>query len=287
VSPADAPLGRLALVIAVAAVTIAQCPGPVGAAESGRVHAARDAPPASVSSDWAGYAVTSPGTTFTSVRATWTQPRVACGALDARAESAFWVGLGGYTGGSQILEQVGANSDCSARGEPVYRAWYELAPSAAVELSLKVTAGDVLSASVNAIDAGTTIELQLIDHSSGKRVTRLVRYAKADLSSAEWIAEAPSECAHDACTAQPLANFGSITFTKIAALGNGHGGAAGDPAWTTERIELEPGDSYSGALPGPDSFDGSPDATAGATPRGLSPSGNSFSVSWVADAATG
>ncbi|MGH9029850.1 MAG: G1 family glutamic endopeptidase [Acidimicrobiales bacterium] len=239
----------------------------------------------SVSANWAGYAVTSPGTTYTSVTATWTQPAVRCDALGTSTESSFWVGLGGYNAGSQALEQIGADSDCSTTGEPSYYAWYELVPSAAVNLSLKIKPGNTLTASVNAIDGGTTMELQLINRTLGTRVTKLIPFASPDLSSAEWITEAPSACTEGgSCRTLPLADFNSVTFTKIAALGNGYGGTISDPSWTPDQVALEPERSFGGYFPGPDRFGGVSASTAGATPGGLSAAGNSFSVSWVADA---
>src|SRR4051812_27590092 len=73
----------------------------VGAAAVGAVSAHAE----SVSSNWAGYAVADSSTietgestaplVFTSVTATWKQPRARCSAGRA-TYSAFWVGLGGY-----------------------------------------------------------------------------------------------------------------------------------------------------------------------------------------------
>jgi hypothetical protein len=240
----------------------------------------------SVSSNWSGYAVTSPGVTYTSVTATWKQPAASCGQVDAGAQSAFWVGLGGYSSTSQALEQIGSDSDCSAGGQPDYYAWYELVPAAAVQLGIKIEAGNTVTVSVNAIDGGTTIELQIINRSRGVRVTKLLPFASPDLSSAEWIAEAPSECSRDSCQTEPLADFGSVSFTRIAALGNGVGGTVSNPAWSADQIELRPGDSSRGYFPGPDRFSGSPDSGAGARSGPLAAGGNAFSVAWVADAAS-
>ncbi len=234
-----------------------------------------------MSSNWAGYAVTSPGTTYTSVTATWKQPAVSCNAAGPAA-SAFWVGLGGYNVDSQALEQVGADSDCSAIGQAQYYAWYELVPQAAVNLSIKISPGNTITASVNAIDGGTMVELQVINRSSGVRVTKVLPFSNPDLSSAEWIAEAPSSCSSFSCRTLPLADFGSVAFTKIAALGNNEGGTIADPSWTADPISLEPGSSFRGFYPGPDTFSGGTASTAGASPEELSADGNSFTVAWSA-----
>ena len=63
---------------------------------------------------WSGYAVTNPSggsTGFTSVTATWKQPRAFCHA--GAASSAFWVGLGGFSSNSNRIEQIGAAADCT------------------------------------------------------------------------------------------------------------------------------------------------------------------------------
>ena len=288
-------LAALAHCRALAALAAAvACALPVGqgrAASAEIVHAAR-APSTltsarSVSSNWSGYAVTSPGVTYTSATATWKQPAASCDQADAGAQSAFWVGLGGYSTNSQALEQIGSDSDCNASGRPDYYAWYELVPAAAVQLAIKIEPGNTVTVSVNAIDGATTMELQIINRSLGVRVTKLLPVASPDLSSAEWIAEAPSECTRDSCQTEPLANFGSVSFARIAALGNGVGGTVSDPAWSADQIELRPGNSFRGSFPGRDRFAGSPDSGAGASSGPLTASGNAFSVAWVADAASG
>jgi len=240
----------------------------------------------SISSDWSGYVVTAPGVTYTSATATWTQPAVFCSVAGAGAgaESAFWVGLGGYDPNSQSLEQIGSDSDCNRAGRPEYYAWYELVPAAAVPLGLRIEPGNTVTVSVNAIDGGTTIELQIINRTLGVRVTKLLPFAAADLSSAEWITEAPSECAGVSCRTQPLADFGSVSFSRVAARGNGLGGTITDPSWTADEIELQPGSASRDYFPGRVRSGGSPHSSAGATPVVLSASGTAFSIDWVADA---
>ena len=81
-------------------------------------------------SNWAGYVVASSATTktsFSAVSGSWTQPAADCSA-GSPSHSAFWVGLGGYTG--DHLEQTGTSADCSATGQASYSAWYELVPAA-------------------------------------------------------------------------------------------------------------------------------------------------------------
>jgi Peptidase A4 family len=165
-----------------------------------------------VSTNWAGYAVSTDATTYTSVTGTWTEPTVTCGASDAGTSSAFWVGLGGLSTTSQALEQIG--------------------------------------------------------------------------TSAEWIAEAPSQCTQFRCTPIPLANFNSVSFSKTAAIGNSIGGTITNPAWTTSSIQLVPGGS-SGFFPGPNRFSSDASSTAGAAPGQVSADGKSFTVTWQPNATAG
>jgi peptidase A4-like protein len=109
------------------------------------------------------------------------------------------------------------------------------------------------------------------------RVTKRVAVAQPDLTSAEWIAEAPSECfSSGGCDTLPLANFGSIVFSRVAATGDGHAGTLTDPAWVSSPIELS-----EQQLGGPSALlppqAGTP---SGAVPGALSPDGRAFSVTW-------
>ena len=125
---------------------------------------------------------------------------------------------------------------------------------------------------------GSDVLLQVKDRTRGTKFTRHVTVANPDVSSAEWIAEAPSQCT-GACHVLPLANFGSVAFSRIAAVANGHPGTLTDPAWTALPIQLVP---HSGSH----SFFGAPDnaSKAGATPGSASADGRTFSVSWLANA---
>ena len=248
---------------------------------------ARGTGTAEVSANWSGYVVNAPSTSYTSVTATWRQPTVTCGVTDAGSSAAFWVGLGGYAQTSQALEQVGTSSDCDPdTGRPSYYAWYELVPGPSVTVkNLKVFPGDLITTSVNVIGS-TTIELQVKNRTRGTVFTTKEPFSTPDLTSAEWIAEAPSDCSGYQCRPIPLSNFGSISFTKIAALGNGLGGTLlANPGWTTTAIKLVP-DGSRGFFPGPDRFSGFASSTAGALPGDASSDGRRFSVQWSASAAT-
>jgi hypothetical protein len=187
-----------------------------------------------VSSNWAGYAVHGSG--FHSVWASWRQPGVSC-ARGQTAYSAYWVGLGGYSSGSRALEQIGTEADCHD-GRPVLSAWFEMVPAASVPVSLPVSPGDAISAVVTV--SGHRATLTLSDLTRRRSFHTAVSSGSIDVTSAEWIVEAPSDCAAT-CSTLPLANFGSALFTGARAqLGDGYVGTIADRRWSTTRIRLSP-----------------------------------------------
>src|SRR5439155_1186751 len=159
----------------------------------------------------------------------------------AGSYSAFWVGLGGYAEDSTALEQIGTSSDCSSAGSPVSSMWYELVPAPAVAVKLKIFPGNSLRATVTV--SGTTVTLRLDNLTRKTFFQKRVTVAQPDLTSAEWVAEAPSSCtSRGRCTVLPLANFGNVAFTQATATGNGHVGTISDTAWTPTAIWLVPGE---------------------------------------------
>jgi hypothetical protein len=218
---------------------------------------------ASPSSNWAGYAVTSTDpltpVTYTSVSGSWVQPAAQCSATPS-AFSAFWVGLGGFSETSQALEQIGTESDCTAGGQAKYAVWYELVPAASVPVKLKIFPGNRISANVTV--SGQLVTVQLKNLTRKTSFTKRLSMPSPDVSSAEWIAEAPSACSGlGNCRTLPLANFGTVAFSSAKALAAGHGGTIVDAAWAATAIEL--------------------DALTSAVPSDVSPDGGSFSVTWT------
>jgi hypothetical protein len=240
------------------------------------------------SSNWSGYAIADETTiangttdpeltqplTFTDVTATWKQPQVRC--TRGRASySAFWVGLGGYGSTSTALEQTGTGADCGADGTPNHYAWYELVPAGPVTMPLQVAPGDTITASV--LVNGSDVVLQVKNRTRKTSFTKHVHVDAPDLTSAEWIAEAPSNCdRNESCSVLPLANFGSVTFTKIAAIGSGHPGTITDPGWSVSQLRLAPnGRGRSFFVP-----DAASDR-AGASAAPTDPEGRSFTVGYT------
>jgi hypothetical protein len=230
------------------------------------------------SSNWAGYAITgNPGEVhkFKRVAASWIEPTAIC-TPGSSTYSAFWVGLGGLAQTSTKLEQTGTEADCDSSGLAHYFAWYELVPSGPVTLKLKISPGDSVSASVTV--RGSDVTMKLTDHTTGAVADKVLHFANPDLSSAEWIAEAPSDCSGSSCRALPLTDFGSVDFGAASVeTGNGRTGAISNPDWSAQAIELEDetGREFGGSrvftLP----------SIVTAVPTMLDVTGSAFSVSWA------
>jgi hypothetical protein len=229
------------------------------------------------SANWAGYGITSLpfGATksFTNVAGTWVQPAVTCTANTAPSYSAFWVGLGGLTETSSALEQTGTESNCGANGTATYDAWYEIIPAPPVRVKLAVRPGDTVAAVVTV--SGKTVKFRLQNLTLHTVVNKQVKMKSPDLSSAEWIAEAPSTCTDsNHCTTLPLANFGTVSFIGAAATASKHTGLIADTAWNQDTIELDARQGSFGNFTGGNT-------SASAIPSPLTSYGG-FSVAWQA-----
>jgi len=255
----------------------------VGAAPAAADTAANVTPATNLtqSSNWAGYLVTASSTTkFHRIVGSWTAPSVTC-TPGSHTYSAFWIGLGGSSENSQGLEQIGTEADCSTAGQPVYSAWYELLPAAPQTLAMTISPGDVIRARVHV--KGDKVTLTLNDTTTGDRIVKVEHTTDIDLSSAEWIAEAPSACSGNSyCQPLPLSDFQAVNFTDATTTAGGHTGSISDPAWKATAIEL----SGSGDDFGHQRFFESPVSGATATPSTLDTTGDSFSVSYASASTT-
>jgi hypothetical protein len=225
------------------------------------------------SSNWAGYSVEQSGVRFHSVAGSWVQPTANC-TSGQRGYSAYWIGLGGIHTNSNALEQIGTQADCSSKGQSFYSAWFELVPAGPVNVHLKVRPGDKMSARVTV--SGRMVRFYIANRTLGTAFTKQVPAKHLDVSTAEWIVEAPSGCSGNSCQTLPLADFGTASFTGARATSaRGHTGVIANPAWAATAIALSP-----------DGGDGSPTSIAasgsiaGATPSELSPSGDAFTVTY-------
>jgi hypothetical protein len=295
--------------IPISAATVACALGAVPAWTS--VASAADVQQAT-SANWSGYVIggSAPGSSsdsqqrFSSATGSWVQPTAKC--TGQSSYSAFWVGLGGSGGSSSAdasgfgdsgagsgfaqsggggsdtsqadsLEQAGTEADCSSGGAASYFAWYELVPAAPVKLDLAVHAGDHMTTKV-AI-SGSNMVVTMSNQTTGQSTSKTVPTNNPDTSSAEWIAEAPSQCdGSGSCNPLPLTDFGTAGFTGASATQtDGHTGTISDADWSAAAVQLNPNASSSGF--GSAQF-ASTDSSGSATPSSLSSDGSSFSVAW-------
>jgi hypothetical protein len=240
------------------------------------VAAAASTPAHGKSDNWTGYAVT--GTHFKRVSGSWVQPAANCfGRAAGSTAASFWVGLGGDLEGSGKVEQIGTDSDCDAAGQPYYYAWYELWPRDGVTLGLDVEPGDRISVSVSIVGR-SGVRLELRNLTSGRRFVRTLHIGRPDGTSAEWIAEAPSQTVRQRDEILPLTDFGTIRFSSaLATSTTGHTGAISDPSWRAEAIDFR-SDGANPHNPVATFVDGVSAAFGGPTVLGRG--GRSFAITW-------
>jgi len=213
----------------------------------------------SVSQNWAGYAVT--GAHYGRVSGTWVVPAVRC-TVGRKSYSGAWVGLGGFSSSSQALEQIGTDQNCGKRGKTKYSAWYELIPNDPVTVKMTVRPGDKISASVTV--NGHTAKLHIKNRSRKTSFSATKHMSSPDVSSADWIMEAPSSCDfNNNCSTVRLADFGTLPFAS--AFATAQGGRAHEISkggWSVTRMRLsDPGGG-------------------GATTSGLSSNGTVFKIKY-------
>jgi hypothetical protein len=225
----------------------------------------------SQSSNWAGYAAHGNGTSFTRVLGEWRQPRATC-VPRTPTYSAIWVGIGGFSVSSTALEQIGTELDCRASGSIASSAWYELVPAPSQTIHFVVQPGDLISANVTV--TGRTVVLSISNLTKHRTFSRTL-HGNVDVSSAEWIVEAPSDCFSDGtCQTLPLANFGSTNFRLARAVSTaGHTGSISDSSWGTTKIDLTPDGRRFASL-------GGRNQVGTAIASALAASGDAFSVTY-------
>lgn len=241
--------------------------------------AARAGTAPQVSTNWAGYAAVSADpaapVAFTDVTASWREPKGSC-TPGRVSSSAFWVGLGGYDAASTALEQLGTAAECDGTSSaPTHYAWWEIVPAPSARVPLRIAAGDTITAAV--LVQGQRVVLSLRDETRKTRFSKVVTATQPlDTTSAEWVAEAPSTCSSLArCRVLPLTNFGRVTFSRVAAIGNGHPGTLTDAAWQATPIELI-ANGRADALFGGDVLG----PGIGAVPGAPTADGRGFAVGW-------
>lgn len=229
--------------------------------------------------NWSGYAVHRPGVKFRRVSGEWRAPTGTCQPSSDTSYSAFWVGLGGYKLTAQALEQAGTEFDCTSGGRAVLSAWYEMVPAPSRTIRMTIDPGDLIRATVTVSKA--KVHVSISDLTRGRSFHRTLRDRHPDISSAEWIAEAPSTCLSvSQCEVLPLADFGSVGFTRtLAQTTHFHTGGIVSRQYHHTRIVLANtnGRRYvSGTSP-----------SAKATPSTLTGGGRGFTITYAGSGPSG
>jgi hypothetical protein len=163
--------------------------------------------------DWSGYSVASslknPQAIVTGVSGSWVVPSLTV--TPGSSYSASWIGIGGQF--DQLLIQTGTEHDVT-NGKAAYSTWFELLPANPVYLTMSVSPGDTMTASIKLQDAPTsTWSISLLDTTNGQSYQTSVQYISS-MNSAEWIVERPSIGRRIG----QLSDFGSVTFTNCNAI---------------------------------------------------------------------
>jgi hypothetical protein len=187
----------------------------VPTARTARARRGADNPP-QLTGNWSGYDATGGINQFTNVTSNWVQPAVNC---NFSGQVANWVGLdGALRQADPTVEQTGTTADCTS-GSPRYFGWYEFAPQPPVNFGGAVQPGDNMTATVTYVGNNDyTLDLRDITQNWNSNTTVQSPFT-AQNSSAEVIAEAPSECSPSSCSELPLVDFGYTGFAGSAING--------------------------------------------------------------------
>jgi hypothetical protein len=176
--------------------------------------------------NWSGYAVQSTkDQAFTSVKASWVQPKVTCTSEDRMA--ATWVGLDGANNGT--VEQDGSTGWCF-EGKAVYFTWYEMYPAGSIEVGKSLKPGDKITATVSRSGSKYTLTVKDATHTSASFTKKASCALGTCLDqSIEWIMERP---AWSTTGIMPLAVYNGWKATGVT------GGQVKGVKTTTEEITM-------------------------------------------------
>jgi hypothetical protein len=123
--------------------------------------------------------------------------------------------------------------------------------------------------------SGGSVSFVLQDVTSGGLFRKTIAMRMPDVSSAEWIAEAPARVTGGSHEIFPLADFGSVHFTGASATAGARIGAIADSHWHHQAIDFMSAEGYDPVS----SFLESSSAAHG-FPSALSRHGSSFWITW-------
>lgn len=192
------------------------------------------------STNWAGYAVDKHGGKFRSIKATFFVPFLNCAVSPGGTNGTYssdWVGLDGFT--SNTVEQDGVEADCDG-SRAQYFAWREVFPRDEQPSSIKIHAGDSVTASVRYSPSTRKYRMQVTDNTDGQSFTVHQKCAGSacQRNSAEVISEAPTIVIGSKDIQASLADYGAVNFTGISITnGSGRTGGIKSSHWTRTKIE--------------------------------------------------
>jgi hypothetical protein len=150
------------------------------------------------------------------------------------------VGLDGFVGSPDSVEQDGVEADCSTAGRPSYHAWYAMYPRQRVNSRIKVSAGDSVTASVYFDSVHRRFQLDLTDNSTGAHFSARAAcpaHVTCPRNSAEMISSATDTEKKGKLVIRPLADYGAVSFGSIALTDDtGHHGGLRSSHWSANRI---------------------------------------------------
>jgi hypothetical protein len=214
------------------------------------------------STNWSGFANDNRNSnTYTAIQATWTEPAITC-PTQATSLAVFWVGIDGYI--STSVEQDGSLAECY-EGSAYYFTWWEMFPTNDVTVvGQAASPGDVITAAV--VRTGTTYTLTVDDASDSADSFTTTQSCSPSTStgeclnsSAEWIAEAPSDANGDI---QPLADFRAWSVSNATVRSGSTSGVIS--TFPDDEITMVNGTTQ----------------IVEAQPTGLPSGGNAFTVYW-------
>lgn len=161
--------------------------------------------------NWAGYAANNG--VFSGVSATWIVPNPTDTSAFITAD-ATWVGIGGVK--STDLIQAGTQAIRSPSGQIYFEAWYEKLPQSSRPVSLDVSPGDSITATITQQSAGLW-RITIKNNTTNKSFQLTTAY-NSSLSSADWIQEMPTIGGYAFI---PLDFFGSVQFSNAWTIKDG------------------------------------------------------------------
>ncbi|MCJ1385964.1 hypothetical protein MMC17_009089 [Xylographa soralifera] len=174
------------------------------------------------SANWAGAILDAPaGQAYNYVYGVFTVPNASPppGSGDGSWGSAAWVGLGGVHS-EPLIQAAIASTVNSTNGITMqsFGAFYEWIPAGAASVDMEISAGDEIALTVISNSDGSAGTITIDNQSSGQIFSTAITMPVPDSNikgdSAEWIVE-------DYMVGtgfEPLADFGTVTFTDCGAM---------------------------------------------------------------------